>query len=117
MYKQNRPQQTTLRVNNSYVGERLEQKVNRIVNNKEPIKDGAPLIYTDRKDGVRAEMNIKTDRWELAIDAMEMVAKNKLAKREARQAERDKLGMKPIVGGKKEGGEVGGAESAPGTGQ
>lgn len=85
MYKTRKPQNTTLRVNNSYIGETLEQKVNRIVNNKEPIKDGAPLIYTDRKDGVRPEYNIRTDRWELAIDAMEIVAKDKLAKRIDRQ--------------------------------
>lgn len=89
MYKQIKANKTTLRVNNSYVGERLEQKVNRIVNNKEPIKDGAPLIYTDRKDGVRPEYNIRTDRWELAIDAMELVAKDKLAKRIDRQKARE----------------------------
>ena len=36
----------------SYIAESLEHKVKRILNNKEPIKDGAPLIYTERKDGV-----------------------------------------------------------------
>ena len=35
-----------------YEGETIEQKVNRIVNNNEPITDGAPIIFTERKDGV-----------------------------------------------------------------
>ena len=68
----------------SYIAESLEHKVKRILNNKEPIKDGAPLIYTERKDGVLPSYNIKTDRWEHAIDAMDKVTKHKQAKREER---------------------------------
>jgi len=82
MYIYNKPQKTTLKRNTSYQGETLEKKINRIVNNKEPIKDGAPIIYTERKDGVRPEYNIKTDRWEEALTAMDMVNKDKLAQRE-----------------------------------
>ena len=33
----------------TFEGETIETKVNRIVNNGEPIKDGAPIIYTERK--------------------------------------------------------------------
>lgn len=84
MYKKINPkrQKTTLKVNTSYEGETIEMKVRRILNNKEPIKDGAPLIYTERKDGVKPEMNIRTDRFELAVDAMDYITKTKLAKRE-----------------------------------
>lgn len=81
MYKKIPANKTTLKVNTSYEGETIETKVNRIVNNKEPIKDGAPLMYTDRKEGVKAEMNIRTDRWELALGAMDKVNADKLAKR------------------------------------
>jgi len=56
MYNKKQPNKTTIHRNTSYQGETLEKKINRIVNNKEPIKDGAPLMYTERKDGVRAEM-------------------------------------------------------------
>ena len=84
MYKQNKPAKTSLQVNNSYIGERLEQKIERIIQNKEPIKDGAPLIYTDRKDGVQPDYDIRTDRFEVAVDAMDKVAKTKLAQREER---------------------------------
>lgn len=82
MYKKINYSETQLEVNQSTEGETLEMKIERILSNKEPIKDGAPLIYTDRKDGVQAGYNIKTDRWEVAIDAMDKVAKEVAARRE-----------------------------------
>ena len=54
------------------------------MNNKEPIKDGAPLIYTERKDGVQPSYNIRTDRWDVAVEAMDKVTKSYHAKREER---------------------------------
>ena len=33
-------------------GESIENKVQRITENNEPITDGAPIIYTNREDGV-----------------------------------------------------------------
>lgn len=90
MYTQNKASKTTMRVNDSYVGETIEQKIDRIVNNKEPISDGAPLIYTDRKDGVLPATDIRTDRFELAVEAMDHVAKSKIAKREAKIVELNK---------------------------
>ena len=73
---------TNVQRNISTIGERLETKLDRIVNNKEPIKDGAPLIYTERKEGVRASTNIKTDRWEVAVDATDKISKSYAARRE-----------------------------------
>lgn len=64
-----------------YDGERIETKVTRILVNKEPIEDGAPLIYTNRKDGVLPGYDIRTDRFEVAIDAMDKVSRSKLSKR------------------------------------
>lgn len=55
-------------------GETIEQKVKRIVEENEPIKDGAPIIYTELKDGVKPEFNPRTDKWELAIMAMDKVS-------------------------------------------
>lgn len=63
-------------------GETIEQKVERIVQNKEPIKDGAPEIYTERKEGVIQAYNIRADRWEIATDAMDKVQASIQAKRE-----------------------------------
>lgn len=65
-------------------GESIEQKMERILHNGEPITDGAPEIYTERRDGVGAEYNIRTDRWEVAADAMDLKSKNIQAKRDAK---------------------------------
>lgn len=77
-------QKSSLQVNQSYTGETIEQKINRITNNKEPISDGAPIVYTDRKDGVLPEYNIRTDRFEIAVEAMSHVEKAHKARREDR---------------------------------
>lgn len=89
-------------------GETIEKKVRRITENKEPIKDGAPEIFTERKDGVIPSTNIRTDRWEIATDAMDAVNRDRQAKRDARIAEKE--GKVVDMDGK----EVGGAESTQG---
>ena len=61
-------------------GESIENKVRRITENNEPITDGAPIIYTNRDDGVLPAYNIRTDRWEIAQAAMEAVNQANLAK-------------------------------------
>lgn len=57
-------------------GETIEEKVARVVENKEPIEDGAPIIYTERKNGVIPAYNIRTDKWDIALTAMDQVNKN-----------------------------------------
>lgn len=61
-------------------GESIEAKVRRITENNEPITDGAPIIYTNRDDGVLPAYNIRTDRWEIAQSAMDAVNQANLAK-------------------------------------
>lgn len=104
MYKRIKPKSTFINVNKSFTGETIETKINRIVNNKEPIKDNAPINYTARKDGVMPQYDIRTDRFELAVDAMDYVTKSHLAKREA--ADKARMGKDAIEGIKKEGGET-----------
>lgn len=65
-------------------GEPIEHKIERVVSNKEPITDGAPSIFTERKDGVVSAYNIRTDRWEIATDAMDKVSGSIQAKRDAK---------------------------------
>lgn len=60
------------------------------MNNKEPIKDGAPLIYTDRKDGVQPAYDPRTDKWEIAADATTKIAKSFTARREERHKKPEK---------------------------
>ena len=80
----------------TYAGETIEEKVNKILTQNEPIVDGAQLNYTERKDGVKPEYDIRTDRFEHAIDAMERVSKSHIAKREER--------LKAVKGGAEKGG-------------
>ena len=62
-------------------GETIETKVRRIVEEKEPISDTAPIIYTNRENGVIAGYNIRTDRFDVALSAMDTVNKAKIATR------------------------------------
>ena len=84
MYKQNKMHDSTLESVETFEGETIEMKIERIVANKEPIKDGAPEIYTERKDGVIAAYNIRTDGFEIAAEAMDAVSRSIAAKREER---------------------------------
>lgn len=93
MYNKRQQQPTTLKANKAYPAESLEKKIHRIINNKEPIKDGSPRIYTERKDGVKPEYDIRTDRFEVAIDAMDKVSGSFKAKRDHRIGEEAKKNM------------------------
>lgn len=88
-YKPKKPTTSLIAVNEGYIGERIEQKIDRIVNNKEPITDGAPIIYTERKHGVMPDYDIRTDKWEHAIDGTDKITKSRLAKREKGIGDRD----------------------------
>lgn len=107
MYNTNKPAKTSIVRNTSYKGETIEQKIVRITNNNEPIKDGAPLIYTERQDGVIAAYDITTDRFDIAVEAMGAVAKTNLAKREGK--------LEALKGGKDETKKDSGAESLQAT--
>jgi len=63
-------------------GETLEQKIAKMTENNEPIKSNIGLLYAERKDGVLPGTNIRTDRWEIATEAMDKVSKSRLAKRD-----------------------------------
>ncbi len=84
MYKIRKFYKTDIRGRQKTEGETIEIKVSRLTQNKEPINDGAPLIFTERKDGVKAAYNIRSDRWEIATDAMDKIHKSKQAASEAK---------------------------------
>lgn len=90
MYKYKLPAKTNIKVNNSYIGERIEEKIARILSNKEPITDGSPIIHTDRKDGVNPLHDIRTDKMEIALETTDKLSKAKLALRDNYIKERDK---------------------------
>lgn len=107
MYNKIKATKTSININESYEGETIEKKIRRIMNSKEPIVDGTPLIYTDRKDGVQPAYNIRTDRWDIAVEAMDTIDKTHKAKREERhktpeQKEAEKIVKEAIDGMNKE---------------
>lgn len=60
-------------------GETLTKKIQRILDENEPLTDGAPIIYTPKQAGVREDCNIRTDKWEIAMNAMDRVNNYKLS--------------------------------------
>ena len=57
MIRKNINQKGLINKNDSSEGETIEIKIERITTTKEPITDGAPLIYTDRRRRRRIELN------------------------------------------------------------
>lgn len=61
--------------NIAYQAEPREVKLRKIINGETSnMEDGVfPTIYTEKKDGVQPEFDIRTDRFEVAIDAMDKI--------------------------------------------
>lgn len=81
MYKKIKLAKTSINRNESVEGETIETKVKRALSNGEGIQDSAQVIYTERKNGVLPEYDIRTDRWEVAIEAMDKISKDNTARR------------------------------------
>ena len=71
--------------NLTYQAEPREVKLRKIINGESnDMEDGVfPTIYTEKKDGVQPEFDIRTDRFEVAIAAIDKInqsAANQIAK-------------------------------------
>lgn len=71
--------------NLTYQADPREVKLRKIINGESNnMEDGVfPTIYTEKKDGVQPEFDIRTDRFEVAIDAIDKInqsAANQIAK-------------------------------------
>lgn len=69
----------------TYQAEPREVKLRKIISGESnSMEDGVfPTIYTEKKDGVMPEYDIRTDRFEIAIEAMDKINKsaiNQIAK-------------------------------------
>lgn len=67
--------------NDIWKGQSIERYVEQCETTNQPIDGMSPIIFTARKDGVKAEYNIRTDRFELAREAMDKVAGSYRAQR------------------------------------
>lgn len=63
-----------------YEAKTIENAVAVMMENKEQIKAESPMVYTEKKDGVLPQYNIRADKWEIAQKAMDRVNKEKIAK-------------------------------------
>lgn len=61
--------------NLTYQADPREVKLRKIINGEaNNMEDGVfPTIYTEKKDGVQPEFDIRTDRFEVAIDAIDKI--------------------------------------------
>lgn len=61
--------------NLAYTAEPREVKLRKIINGEaNNMEDGVfPTIYTEKKDGVQPEFDIRTDRFEVALDAIDKI--------------------------------------------
>ena len=66
-----------------YEDESIETKCARILQNKEPITDTAPIIYTAKEEGVLPAYNIRTDRFDIAMDAYDKITRSSAKKEQA----------------------------------
>lgn len=71
-----------IELNQSYEEEPQEIVILRAITTSEAITATAPQVFTERKDGVRPEFDIRTDRMEVAREAMDLVSKTAIAKRD-----------------------------------
>ena len=66
---------TGIQRNESTIGEPIEQRIYRMVYEKEPINDAVPTHYQTKKEGVQAAYNIRADKFDIALDAMTTASK------------------------------------------
>lgn len=71
---------TNFDINESVEGRSIEEKMRETTLNGQPIESAAPLLYTDRKDGVLPEYDIRTDRWSIAQQTVDKIVRSQIAK-------------------------------------
>lgn len=86
-----------IRRNTSYEGEPLEIKLAKIVETKEPIPMDSPIIFTERKAGVEAQYDIRTDKWEYAQEVAGVQAKTLVALRDNPGLQNKEIGGTPSI--------------------
>lgn len=79
--KKNTIKVSTLEKREVYAGEPIERLMERAISNGEKIGSEVGQIFTERKEGVGSGYNIRTDRFEVALDGIDKIQKSQSAKR------------------------------------
>lgn len=72
-----------MKVNDTYEGESIESLIAKRLDGVDIELGGKALLYTERKDGVLPETNIRTDRFDMIMMAHDALEKTRIAKRDA----------------------------------
>lgn len=80
---------TLLNVNTSEPAITIEEKMRRIMKGEEESAGARQPYYTDRKDGVLYETNIRSDRMEAMMIAQDKLTRETLSKRAEYYKEKD----------------------------
>lgn len=83
-YKQNRIVRSQLKSVKLNDGMTMETNVALWLKNQNESEEQKEMVYTERKDGINQGMDIRSDRFDIAIDAMDKSAKSIKAKRDAK---------------------------------
>lgn len=73
MFRKPKFNTTSLSVNTSTEADHFHIKIKKMLENKEPIEAMTPLIYTERKEGVIPQYDIRTDKFEIAREARDSI--------------------------------------------
>lgn len=68
--------------NPDQTGKSIEEQIRQAIATNEPIEANAPMIYTEKKEGVNPAYDIRADRQELALDAINKFDASQMAKKE-----------------------------------
>lgn len=71
---------TNYDINESVEGQSIEEKMRVATMNGQPIDSAAPLIYTNKRDGVLPQYDIRTDRWDIALQTTDKITRTAIAK-------------------------------------
>ena len=64
----------------TYEGQSIEDRCKKLVETGEPIKDTSPLIFTPKEKGVMPQYDVRADKWDIALNAMDRVNRERIAK-------------------------------------
>lgn len=82
MYKYKIKFSTQIKCNDTTEAISIEEQMRQVTASNEPIENTSALIYTERGDGVLPGYDIRTDRFEVAIDAADRITAAIEAQRE-----------------------------------
>lgn len=82
MYSRPNFTKTSIELNKATEGEPIETMIERMTENGSQITNTVEKIYTDRKDGVIKAYDIRADKHDIALDAMDIATKSEYARRD-----------------------------------